>query len=76
MKLKEYLDTYHCRLMDIAADLGVTKQYIWLISSGRVNPSAMLAHQINAYTGGKVEVNEIRKCTKTCSPGCACSKEK
>lgn len=76
MKIKEYLDKYKYDLQYVADSVGVTKQYIWMISSGKANPSVSLAHQIEAWSNGNVKVHEIRRCTKTCAPGCACSKGK
>lgn len=74
MRIKEYLCKYQQTLNDIAIYAGVTKHYIWMISKGRVNPSASLAEKISCYTNGEVKIHEIRKCTKTCAKGCDCAK--
>jgi transcriptional regulator with XRE-family HTH domain len=74
MKLKQFLQENNITLQQISRDLGVSKQYIWLVSNGRLNPSANLAQQISSYSKDKVAVREIRKCTSTCMRGCPCSK--
>lgn len=76
MKIKEYLEKNKCVLEDISSVVGVTKQYMWMISSGRVNPSAQLAEKIHEWSNKEIAIHEIRKCTKTCAKGCPCSKKR
>lgn len=74
MKIREYLDKYSLIIKDMSRVVGVTEMYLWSVSKGRVNPSPALAHRISLFSNGEIKVHEIRKCTCTCEPGCACSK--
>lgn len=74
MKIREYMAQNNVTIKDISEHVGKTWQYCWMVISGRTNPGIQLAHQIEQMTGGKVKVHEIKKCTKICEPGCACSK--
>ena len=76
MKLREYMDKNGITIRDISQYVGKSWQYLQLVISGKTNPGIQLAYQLQAYTNGKVQVHEMRKCTKICEPGCACSKGK
>lgn len=76
MKIKDYLEKTKASLQEVADAVGVTKATIWMISGGKLNPSASLAQKISEWSRGEIAINEIRKCTKTCSKGCPCSKGK
>lgn len=74
MKLKEYLIKEGITQSQLARELGITRAYVSHICMGLNNPSTKIAHEISAFTKGKVQVHEVRICSTTCMPGCACSK--
>lgn len=75
MRLREYMGEKNRTNKELAKHLGVSETHIWLISTRRSNPSAQLAYRIHEWTNQEVEIHEIRSCTKTCMPGCPCSKK-
>jgi transcriptional regulator with XRE-family HTH domain len=76
MKIREYLDASGFTLPQMSEALKVHEQYLWSLSKGRANPSARLAKKICEWSEGKIKVHHIRKCTRTCEDGCACSRGK
>lgn len=74
MKIKEYLDTEGFVIQDLADVIHRSWTHAWMLVREKANPSAMVAHQIETWTKGKISVHEIRKCNRNCGQNCACSK--
>ncbi len=74
MKIREYLDSAGLTFQQMSEALKVHKQYLWNVSKGKGNPSARLAKAICDWSGGKIKIHHIRKCTRNCEGDCSCSR--
>ena len=59
MNLDEYLFRKKISKTDFAKRVGITRNYLSLISLGRSLPSKRLAKDIEFETGGEVTIDEI-----------------
>ncbi len=74
MQIREYLNINNMTIGDLARIIDVTQCYLWQVMSHRANPSSQLAKTICDLSKGKIQVWEIRRCTKYCEANCECSK--
>lgn len=60
-KLAEYLEKNKVSMAALAKDIGVTRQHIWILAAGKVEPRVGLAVKIQKATNGAVSVESWGK---------------
>lgn len=59
MRLKDYLHFNSVSRTKMAQDLGITREHMSRILSGKHYPSVKLAKKIELVTGGKVKISDL-----------------
>ena len=78
MKLKEYLVTKKLTLDEASKQLGISLNYLYMLSSEKRSPGLRLAKEIEYWSHGMVSVDDLviyqtKKRCPTCGKRMSCS---